>query len=143
MPFPFAVERTVTWGECDPARIIYMPCVFDHAVEAVEAFYRDVLGASWIDLNTRREMGAPFVRAECDFVRAPACDDAVRLEVRVERVGRRSVTYRVTALGADGEHFFRATLVACFIARPAFRSAEIPADVRERMLAYQSACGDA
>ena len=70
-------------------------------------------------------------------------DDAVRIEVRVLRVGRSSATYQATALGADGEHYYRATLVACFIARPEFKSAEIPADVRERMLAYQAACGDA
>ena len=130
MGIPFAVERTVTWGECDAAGIIYMPRVFDHAVEAVEAFYREVLEASWIDLNWRRGMGAPFVRAECDFIRAPACDDRIRLEVRIARVGRSSVTYEVTALGADGAQRFRSTLVACFIQRPEFKSAEIPPDVK-------------
>jgi len=140
---PFSVRRTVTWGDCDPAGIIYTPRVLDHAVAAVEVWYREVLQAPWFDLNWRRHMGAPFVRAECDFIRAPACDDEMLVEVRVNRIGRSSATYVVVGTDDEGRHYFRATLVACFIARPDFRSAPIPDDIRQRMTAYQAACGDA
>ena len=42
--YPFTVTRTVKWGDCDPAGIIYTPRVLDYAMEIVEAWYREVLG---------------------------------------------------------------------------------------------------
>ncbi len=38
---PFTVTRTVRWGDCDPAGIIYTPRVLDYAMEILEAWYRE------------------------------------------------------------------------------------------------------
>jgi 4-hydroxybenzoyl-CoA thioesterase len=139
---PFTFERTVRWGDCDPAGIIYTPRVLDLVLEALEAWYRDVVGVSWIKLNFEMGMGVPTVRLETDFIRAPKPDQVLRLEVRVERLGRSSLTCVVTAVDAEGLHYFRAVLVGCFVARPDFTSTEIPSEFRERIAAYQAACGD-
>ena len=139
---PFTETRVVRWGDCDPAGIIYAPRVFDYAMEALEAWYRDVLDVPWMHLVSDMAMGSPMVRAEVDFLSALAADQQVVSEVRVDRVGRASVTYRINGHDGDGRHCFRVTIVACFIDRPSFASAPIPADIRERMVAYQTACGD-
>ena len=138
---PYKVTRTVKWGDCDPAGIIYTPRVLDFAMECLEAWYRDVLGMPWLRLNQELHMGAPTVRAEIDFLAAPAPDHEVVTELRVQKLGRSSVTYRLTGRDADGTDYYRATLVACFVERPAFKPVAIPEPFRGRILDYQRECG--
>ncbi len=139
---PFSVKRTVKWGDCDPAGIIYTPRVFDYLVESLEAWFREVVGVSWMELNWEMNMGMPMVRVECDFVRAPRPDQEIEVEVRVRKLGAASVTYALTGHDGAGQHYFRATLVGCFIARPDFKPTRVPDEFRARIAAYQAACGD-
>ncbi len=53
--YPFTVTRTVKWGDCDPAGIIYTPRVLDYAMEILEAWYREVVGVPWLVLNPELE----------------------------------------------------------------------------------------
>lgn len=139
---PFAVTHTVRWGDCDPAGIIYTPRVLDYAMEAVEAWHREVLGLPWLPMNQAHHMGAPTVRAEIDFVAAPAPDDAIITELRVAKLGRSSITYALTGHDGHGKAYYRAVLVTCFITRPAFAPTAIPEPFRGRIQAYQRDCGD-
>ena len=139
---PFTMKRLVKWGECDPAGIIYTPRVLDYALEALEAWYRDVLDAPWMDLNWKMNMGAPTVRLECDFLAAPTPDREVAVSVRVESVGRTSLTFLIDGMGEGDEVYFRIKLVACLISRPDFKATEIPEEFRRRIAEYQVACGE-
>ena len=58
-PTAFQVTRRVSWGDCDPAGIIYTPRVLDYAMETLEAWNREVLGIPWIKLNREMSMGMP------------------------------------------------------------------------------------
>jgi 4-hydroxybenzoyl-CoA thioesterase len=138
----FAVKRIVSWGDCDPAGIIYTPRAFDFATEALEAFWRDVIGVNWMDLNWVRHMGAPTVRAECDFIKALKPDMAIEIEVRVLKLGSASLTFGLTCRDVAGDAYFKATYVACTIARPDFKATPIPPDMRARIEAYRAVCGD-
>ncbi len=137
---PFSVTRTVKWGECDPAGIIYTPRVLDYAMEALEAWFREVIGVPWLTMNREMGMGVPTVRAEMDFLAAPAPDQDIVTDLRVESLGRASITFLVTGRDGTGREFFRVKLVSCFITRPAFKPTAIPGDFRERIAAYQEAC---
>jgi len=137
------MTQTVKWGDCDPAGIIYTPRVLDFVMETLEAWCRDVLGIPWLKLNREMHMGAPTVRAEIDFMAAPAPDQDMVTALRVQKVGRSSVTYELTGSDGDETIFYRARLVACFITRPTFKPAAIPEPIRSRILTYQEACGDA
>lgn len=139
---PFAYRRAVAWGDCDPARMIYTPRVIDYAYEAVEAWYREVVGITWLQSNFEMDTGIPTVRVECDFIAAPRPDDVIAMEVRVERIGRASLTLAVDGLAADGKHYFKARFVGCFVASKAHTTKEMPEEFRERIAAYQAACGD-
>jgi 4-hydroxybenzoyl-CoA thioesterase len=140
-PFPFSFTRVVKWGDCDPAGIVYTPKVLDYAMEIVEAWFREVLGVSWLRLNREMDMGAPTVRAELDFLNAPSPDQEIVVRLRVERLGRSSITFAVTGRDDAGPDIFRAKLVSCLISRPDFKAAELPGEFRDRILAYQKACG--
>ncbi len=138
---PFSIKRMVRWGDCDPAGIIYSPRVFDYAVEAVEAWNREVLGVAWTELIGEMGMGAPMVRAECDYLHPLKPDQEIEVDVRIEKLGRSSLSYLVR--GFDGNRdYFKARLVSCFVARPEFKSIEIPSPLRQRIAAYRDAFGD-
>ncbi|MCB2102061.1 MAG: hypothetical protein KDE22_14385 [Rhodobacterales bacterium] len=111
-------------------------------MELLESWYREYLGITWMVMNWERDMGAPMVRAECDYIRAPQPDQMITLELHIERLGRSSITYIILAKDDAGHHLFRVTLVSCIIQRPEIRSMEIPPEIRARMEAYQAACGD-
>ncbi len=137
---PFAVTRTVRWGDCDPAGIIYTPRVLDYAMEIMEAWYREVVGVPWLTLNRELSMGAPTVRVELDFLDAPAPDQDMVIDLLVEDLGRSSITFLVTGRDRAGKVYFRAKLVSCFISRPAFKPIAIPQEFRDRIQTYQKAC---
>ncbi len=139
---PFSVTRTVKWGECDPAGIVYTPKVLDYAMEIVEAWYREVVGVSWLKLNREMAMGAPTVRVELDFFEAPYPDQDIVIDLRVAKLGRSSITFVVTGRNEGGGDLFRAKLISCFVSKPAFKSTASPDQFRDRIAAYRKACGD-
>ena len=138
----FRIARTVSWGDCDPAGIIYTPRVLDYAMETLEAWNREVLGIPWIKLNRDMSLGMPTVRAEMDFMGAPAPDEEVVTELRVERVGRSSVTFLITGTNRDGRALFRVKVTSCVISRPQFKSTPIPEAILQRIHDYRKACGE-
>jgi 4-hydroxybenzoyl-CoA thioesterase len=140
---PYRVTRRVAWGDCDPAGITYTPKNLEYAVEAIDHFFRDVVGISWIDLNLKEGMGEPMVRAEVDYIRPMRPDCPFTMEVTVEHLGRSSVIWEVTGLDGGSEAYFKAKLVGVFIDREKLRSIEIPERYRERIMAYQAACREA
>ncbi len=138
----FKIVRTVSWGDCDPAGIIYTPRVLDYAMETLEAWNREVLGIPWIKLNRDMSLGMPTVRAEMDFMGAPAPDEEVLTELRVERIGRSSITFLINGESRDGRELFRVKVTSCVISRPAFKSTPIPEAILQRIHDYREACGE-
>ena len=94
-------------------------------------------------LNWEMSMGWPTVRAELDFLAAPAPDEDVVTELRVDQVGRSSITFLITGDDGNGRAFFRVKVTSCLISRPAFKPTPIPEAILERIRDYQTACGDA
>lgn len=101
----FRRPRTLAWGECDPAGIIYYP-----------TYYRWMDQASW-DLLADCGFGAqrmrdegftiPLVNAQCDFIASPVFGDACEVRSWLLRQGRSSFTlahevWRIAPKG-DGE----------------------------------------
>ena len=140
--YPFTVTRTVKWGDCDPAGIIYTPRVLDYAMEILEAWYREVVGVPWLTLNRDMGLGAPTIRAELDILDAPCPDQDMVLRLLVEALGRSIAVGEWRRAPAADREFFRAKLVSCFISRAGLKSTDIPDAFRERILAYQKACDD-
>ena len=88
--FTSRMSRTVEWGECDPAGIIFYP-----------TYYRWMDAASWrlfeqVGYSAARmrveHLSMPLVHAECAFTRSPTFGDACVIESSVERLGVKSFT---------------------------------------------------
>jgi acyl-CoA thioesterase FadM len=86
------------------------------------------------------KLGFPRVSATCDFLHPVRFEDVVDIEVRVERVGRKSVTYTFD-FTHKGKPVAKGSLCAvCCRLRPEaheLESIDIPEDIRNRLLAAE------
>ncbi|MGE5546664.1 MAG: acyl-CoA thioesterase [Solirubrobacterales bacterium] len=110
----YSEKRMVAWGDCDPAGILYTPRVYDYCTEALDNFFRTVLGCDWVALLAGGN-GQPMVHTECDYLKPMRPGLELTVTVTVTATGRSSVTYAIDGMAADGTAHFRARYVACFI----------------------------
>ena len=134
----FVHSRIVKWGDTDPAGIVYTPRVLDYAMEAVEAWYRDVLGTPWRKLNVERKLGSPFVKASVEFVKPIQPDQKLDVALVVASIGRSTLTFAMEGRGERGAVHFRATMKACIVDLKDYRPTPLPPDFRAAAEAYHA-----
>ncbi len=136
MSAPFRVSRRVDFADTDMAGIIHFSNYFRYMEFAEVAFLRS-LGLSVAMTWGEEHLGFPRVSATCDFMRPIRFEDVVDIDVRVERVGSKSVTYAFEFTHA-GQTVARGKVSAvCCRVRPgvhAIESVEIPEGIRARLL---------
>ncbi|MFZ0486927.1 MAG: thioesterase family protein [Arenicellales bacterium] len=139
-PVPFVHHRVINWGDTDAARIVYTGRFLDFALEAIEDWFRTVVGYGWYEMNMDLGIGTPFVKASIDFKAPLTPRDGLRTTVVVERAGRASITFNVTGERDDGVCSFSGALVCCVVAAGKMEPVEIPVDWRERIDHYTARC---
>ena len=136
MSAPFRVSRRVDFADTDMAGIIHFSNYFRYMEFAEVAFLRS-LGLSVAMTWGEEHLGFPRVSATCDFLRPIRFEDVVDIDVRVERVGSKSVTYAFE-FTHEGQTVARGKVSAvCCRVRPGVRaieSVEIPEGIRARLL---------
>jgi 4-hydroxybenzoyl-CoA thioesterase len=136
----YVQERRVSWGDCDPAGILYTPRVFDYCTEAIEGWYRDVAGTPWLALGREHNIGSPMVHASCDYLKAMPPGLALGVSVRIDKLGGASLTFRVEGRDAGDVIYFRAKYVACITDFGVGRATRIPAFLRQCAEDYMAGC---
>ncbi|MGA8260073.1 MAG: thioesterase family protein [Arenicellales bacterium] len=142
-PAPFVHRRVINWGDTDAAHIVYTGRFLDFALEAIEDWFRAVVGYGWYEMNMDLGIGTPFVKADIDFKAPLTPRDGLQTTVLVERAGRASITFKVAGERDDGVCSFTGTLVCCVIAAGEMKPVEIPAKWRERIDQYTARCLEA
>jgi len=136
MSAPFRVSRRVDFADTDMAGIIHFSNYFRYMEFAEVAFLRS-RGLSVSMTWGEEKLGFPRVSAACDFLSPVRFDDVLDIEVRVERVGRKSVTYSFD-FAHQGKPVAKGRVSAvCCRMRPGMHeleSIDIPADIRARLL---------
>ena len=123
----FVHVRRIGWGDTDAARIVYTARVGYFGMEAIEAWFVDRLGVDWFTLNTVHGYGTPFVHMEVDFRAPMAPPDELRTTVRLDRLGRSSLSFVLSSVkGATGVLCWEGRFTCAFIDTAAFRSIEVP-----------------
>ena len=131
-------EIRVTWGDCDPAQIVYTGRVPAFALDAINAWWEHHLdGDGWYQMELDRGFGTPFVHMEMEF-RAPVTPrHRLLCAVRPVRLGETSISFRVEGR-QDGTLCFEGLFVCVFISAGSLGKRPAPAEVRaivEPMLA--------
>ncbi len=137
MPDRFTQHRRVAFSETDLAGIVHFSNFYRYMEDCEHAFFRS-LGES-VDAMPDGEggtVGWPRVSAECRFHRPLKFEDEFEAELLVERVGNKSLSYRIRFWGGEGRKLLAEGKVVAVCARlggGAMRSVEIPARIREKI----------
>jgi YbgC/YbaW family acyl-CoA thioester hydrolase len=92
MPVLGRMQRTLAWGDCDPAGIIYYPTYYRWMDAAT---WELVAHAGFPAARMRAELFTlPLVAAECTFVSSPTFGDECEVRSHVELWGRSSFTVK-------------------------------------------------
>lgn len=100
VPQPFVVRHVLSWGECDPAGIIYYPTYYRWMDSATWAM---VAAAGYPASRMRAEhYTMPLVDSNCAFLSSPQFGDACEVRSRIVKWGRSSFTVSHEFVLADG-----------------------------------------
>jgi 4-hydroxybenzoyl-CoA thioesterase len=120
------VERTVAFGDCDPAGIVYTPRVLDYCLEAIDDWWRKVLdGRGWYELTADHNRGTPFVNVNINFLSPITPRDVLVVTVGLARLGRSSITFDVAGMQA-GRVCFQGSTTSVIVDKDAM--AKVDAD---------------
>ncbi len=130
---PFSITRRVEFGDTDMAGIMHFSNFFRFMEVAETAFLRSRgLTVSWTDGG--QSYGFPRVSTACDFVRPLRFEDEVTIAVTVEKIGKKSLSYKF-AFMLDGQPVAdgRMSSVFCRKSGGVLESLDIPADIRTKL----------
>ncbi len=128
MAFRTSVE--VRFGDVDHAGIVFYPKFFIYFHEAFEQFFNDA-GHPYHLLVDERRIGFPTVHIETDFKKPLRYGDRLDLELSVQKIGRRSATFRYVGYRhRDGQLACTAAITCSCIDMKQFAATEIPGDLR-------------
>jgi len=132
---PFQTTRRVEFGDTDMAGIMHFANFFRFMEAPETAFLRE----RGLSVNWRQDggkLGFPRVSAACDYQKPAYFEDVLTIAVTVEKLGRKSVSYRFDFTNQRGEPLAvgRVTAVFCRTSSPdQIESLEIPADIRAKL----------
>jgi YbgC/YbaW family acyl-CoA thioester hydrolase len=131
----FTTTRTILFGDCDPAGIIFTPRVSYFVVEAVQDYLTHLLGAS--ALRSIRQMGvSPPARAmSIEFLNTMTWDDVIDIRVWNQPPGNSSITFELEACNSAGRVTFRASLTQVCVDPETLQPVAVPPALREVLTA--------
>ena len=122
----FAIEQRVAWSDVDLARIVYFPRFFSY-FENAELEWIRTSGMSYEKLLEEMKVWMPRVAAHCNF-RAPAhLADLLKIEMRLDRLGKTSFTLGFDAYRLpDRTHLADGYVAIATVSRESFRPVSLP-----------------
>lgn len=121
------MTRTVPFGHCDPAGILYTPRALDYCLEAIDEFWKTVLsGRGWYELNVDLDRGTPFVNVNIDFQSPITARGPLSITVELRNIGETSVTFIITT-SQDDQTCFAAHLTSVLVIRSTLKKID-PSD---------------
>lgn len=136
----YTCDRLVEFRDTDASGLMHFSTYFLAMEEAEHALLRDIGFSVWQPLATGGKLSWPRVSVRCDYRGPVTFEQSLRIEVRVARLGEKSVTYAFSfrcgeRLVAEGQ----VTAVCCLIvAGEPPRSLPIPADFRGKLSEFLS-----
>jgi 4-hydroxybenzoyl-CoA thioesterase/acyl-CoA thioester hydrolase len=129
----FRTRRRVEFRDTDAAGLMHFSVFFTYMEQAEHELLRSV-GLSVFQHEQDGAVTWPRVSAACDYRRPLRFEDEFEIEVTLERLGEKSVTYAFRFLH-DGRDIAtgRLTAVCCRIENGGARSIPIPSRIAEKL----------
>jgi 4-hydroxybenzoyl-CoA thioesterase len=88
----FRLKRSLSWGDCDPAGIIFYPTYYRWMDAATWSLLAE---CGWPGTRMREEhLSIPLLDSQCAFVASPRFGDEIEVRSTLERIGRSSFALR-------------------------------------------------
>ncbi len=92
MPLPYHTTRRVEFRDTDAAGIAHFSAFIQYMEQTEHEFLRH-LGLSVLMQDAGGEISWPRVSVQCDYQGAVRFEDVLDVDLRIERLGSKSVTY--------------------------------------------------
>jgi 4-hydroxybenzoyl-CoA thioesterase/acyl-CoA thioester hydrolase len=92
MPAAFVTSRRVEFCDTDASGMMHFAAFFRMMEQAEHDLLRSV-GLSVVSQDGEGTISWPRVAARCDFKSPARYEDVIQIEVRIVRLGKRSITY--------------------------------------------------
>jgi acyl-CoA thioesterase FadM len=142
-PGLFVQRRIVAWSDADPAGIMFSGRFPVFALDAIEGWFRERMGADWHELHRSHGGGTPFVHMSLDFRASLRPGDEVLLSVALRQVGRSSLEFSVTGRRASGVVSFEGRFVCVFVADATGKPRAVPEPFRDALAREAALAADA
>lgn len=129
MTDPFKHEILITWGDCDPAKIVYTARIPWFALDAINAWWVHHHGGGWYHMELDQNIGTPFVSMKLDFRSPITPRHKLVCHVWPNRLGQTSIGFRVEGF-QDDKLCFEGDFVSVFTKADAFKKASPPEKIR-------------
>ena len=127
----FHVAVKVRFSDVDNAGIVYYPRFFHYFHVAFEELFSEKFGIPYVDVLNVEKVGFPAVHVENDFKAPLRFGDIADVEIGVERIGEKSVTFTYAlARGKGGPICARAKVTVATVDMNDFRAIPIPEKYR-------------
>jgi 4-hydroxybenzoyl-CoA thioesterase len=130
----FTTERLIRFSDCDPAGIVFYPQYFVMFNGVVEDWVDGPLAIGYRALVIDRHVGLPTVHVEADFRAVSRMGDRVRLKLKVERLGQRSLTLKLACVGEGDEVRMEMRQVLVTTSLLSHEAIPVPEDLRRAIL---------
>jgi len=137
MSTAFVTSRRVEFSDTDAAGIMHFAAFFRMMEQAEHDLLRSV-NLSVVMHDAAGKISWPRVAAKCDFQAAARFEEVLQIEVRIARLGKRSITYSHRFL-RDGQVLATGeiTAVCCRIREGALpKSMPIPAAMAKKLRTF-------
>ena len=122
----FVHERTILFGECDPAGILYTPRICEYVVESALLFLTVILKQPFERYIFAQSMSLPARNLDVDFLQPLTWDDKIKLYASVSEVRKHAYTILITAINESDEIAFTGKLTQVCVSTEKKAIAAIP-----------------
>jgi 4-hydroxybenzoyl-CoA thioesterase len=126
----FEHEIRVTWGDCDPAKIVYTPRLPGFALDAINAWREHHVGGGWYQLELDQNIGMPFVSMQMNFKAPVTPRHRLICKVWPNSLGTSSLGFTVEGW-QNGQLCFDGDFVSVFVDPTAFKKTVPPDHLRK------------
>lgn len=140
MPAVFRVERRIEFCETDAAGIAHFSAFLCYMEQAEHALWRHLGTSVSSDIGDGWHLSWPRVHVECDYRGTGRFEDCLQIDVRVAKLGAKSVTYAFDFQLAGKSIASGRVVAVCCRVRPGspLQSTPIPDDLRSKLASYLS-----
>ena len=130
---PFVTHRTILFGDCDPAGIVYTPRIGYFVIEAIHDFLSHRLGGEGLRKVFAMGILPPARALSIEFLSPMTWDEVIRIEVHSEAPGTSSFSFAVEGRQASGQVTFRASMTQVCICPESKQPTALPEALRQAL----------